>query len=223
MVYVLEDEKAILDLICYALKSQNIPVKGFGLASDFYKALKDETPQILVLDVMLPDADGFEILKNIKSNIRYKDICVLMLTALDSEINKVKGLDLGADDYIAKPFGVMEFLARIRVIFRRKAIKEQNSDIIFDGLEFSHKNHIVKINGVVLELTLKEFELLGFLLQNPNQVFSRDMLLEMVWGYGYDKESRTVDMHIKTLRKKLGNKSDIIRTIHGVGYKLIKD
>lgn len=223
MIYVLEDEKAILDLICYALKSQNIPVKGFSQAKEFYQALKSEIPQILVLDVMLPDADGFEILKDIKSDTRYKDICVLMLTALDSEINKVKGLDLGADDYIAKPFGVMEFLARIRVIFRRNEKKEQNSDIIFDRLEFSYKNHIVAIDGQNLELTLKEFELLGFLLQNPNQVFSRDMLLDLIWGYDYDKESRTIDMHIKTLRKKLGDMADIIKTIHGVGYKLVRD
>ena len=141
MIYVLEDEGAILDLICYALKSQNIPVKGFSLAKDFYKALKDEIPQILVLDVMLPDGDGFEILKDLKNSAKYKDICVLMLTALDSEINKVKGLDLGADDYIAKPFGVMELLARIRVISRRKAKEEPNSDISFNGLEFSYKNH----------------------------------------------------------------------------------
>ena len=223
MIYVLEDEGAILDLICYALKSQNIPVKGFSLAKDFYKALKDEIPQILVLDVMLPDGDGFEILKDLKNSAKYKDICVLMLTALDSEINKVKGLDLGADDYIAKPFGVMELLARIRVISRRKAKEEPNSDISFNGLEFSYKNHIVKVNGKPLELTLKEFELLGFLLQNPNQVFSRDMLLAMIWGYSYDKESRTIDMHIKTLRKKLGNMSDMIRTIHGVGYKLVRE
>ena len=223
MVYALEDDGAILELICYALKSQNIPVKGFSQANDFYKALKDEVPSILVLDAMLPDADGFEILKDIKSDIRYKDICVLMLTALSSEIDKVKGLDWGADDYIAKPFGVMEFLARIRVASRRNSKKEQNSDIIFDKLELSYKTHSVKISGQNIELTLKEFELLGFLLQNPNQVFSRDMLLELIWGYSYDKESRTIDMHIKTLRKKLGDMADIIKTIYGVGYKLAKD
>lgn len=224
MVYILEDEKAILELICYALKSQNIQAKGFSDSKEFYAALKQEIPQVLVLDVMLPDADGFEILKAIKSDSKLKGISVLMLTALNSEISKVKGLDLGADDYIAKPFGVMEFLARIRAILRREKKEIQEDDgIIFKELDFSYKKHSVKISGTPLTLTLKEFELLGFLLQNPNRVFSRDELLEILWGYSYDKESRTIDIHIKSLRKKLGTMADCIKTIHGVGYKFLKD
>ena len=223
MIYCLEDDQSIRDIEIYALKQTGYEAEGFSNSADFFTAVKKEKPELIILDIMLPDEDGVTVLKKIRAREETKNIPVIMASAKGSEFDKINSLDLGADDYIAKPFGVMEFLARIRVIFRRKAIKEQNSDISFDGLEFSYKNHIVKIDDKPLELTLKEFELLGFLLQNPNQVFSRDMLLEMIWGYSYDKESRTIDMHIKTLRKKLGNMADIIRTIHGVGYKLIRD
>ena len=219
MVFVLEDDANILELVLYALKSQNINAQGFLDIESFKKALKAEIPQILVLD----NASGFEILKELKANANTKNISVLMLTALNHEIDKVKGLDLGADDYITKPFSVMEFIARIRAILRRTSQEQNAENIVLDELELSYKTREVKVCGAVIVLTLKEFELLGFLLKNQNRVFSRDDLLEILWGYSYSGESRTIDIHIKTLRQKLGIASRFIKTIRGVGYKISKD
>ncbi|MBS4235733.1 response regulator transcription factor [Campylobacter vulpis] len=221
MVFVLEDDANILELVLYALKSQNINAQGFLDIESFRKALRVETPQILVLDVMLPNASGFEILKELKTNANTQNISVLMLTALNNEFDKVKGLDFGADDYITKPFSVMEFIARIRAILRRTPQDSEN--IILEELELSYKTREVKVCGTPTILTLKEFELLGFLLKNQNRVFSRDDLLEILWGYSYSGESRTIDIHIKTLRQKLGKASRFIKTIRGVGYKISKD
>lgn len=223
MVFVLEDDANILELVLYALKSQNINAQGFLDIESFKKALKTEIPQVLVLDVMLPNASGFEILKELKANANTKNISVLMLTALNHEIDKVKGLDLGADDYITKPFSVMEFIARIRAILRRISQEQNTENIVLDELELSYKTREVKVCDAVIVLTLKEFELLGFLLKNQNRVFSRDDLLEILWGYSYSGESRTIDIHIKTLRQKLGIASRFIKTIRGVGYKISKD
>ncbi|MCI5969421.1 response regulator transcription factor [Helicobacter sp.] len=220
MVFVLEDDTNILELVLYALKSQNIQSQGFLDTEAFQEALKTTLPQILVLDVMLPNASGFEILKAIKTNPATRDIPVLMLTALNNEIDKVKGLDLGADDYITKPFSIMEFLARVRAILRRN--KEVNT-ICYGILELSYTTRSVKVSGEPIALTPKEFELLGFLLKNQNRAFSRDELLEILWGYSYSGENRTIDIHIKTLRKKLGNANKYIKTIRGVGYKISKD
>lgn len=220
MVFVLEDDTSILELVLYALKSQNIEAQGFLDTESFLKALKNTIPQVLVLDVMLPNASGFEILKTIKTNPATQDISVLMLTALNNEFDKVKGLDLGADDYITKPFSVMEFIARVRAILRRN---KESDTICYGILELSYSTRSVKVAGGLVALTLKEFELLGFLLKNKNRAFSRDELLEILWGYSYSGESRTVDIHIKTLRKKLGDASSYIKTIRGVGYKITKD
>ncbi len=220
MIYILEDDSSILELIIYALKTQNIKSKGFINYDDFLQAIKDKKPEIIILDVMLPGISGFEILDTIKTNPKTKNIPTILLTALNSEYEKVKGLDLGADDYITKPFGVMELLARIRVILRR--LDSKDNAIFFDGLEFSYKKHSVSIDNQKIELTLKEFELLGFLIKNPDHTFSRDKLLEEIWGYMYTCESRTLDMHIKTLRQKLGIWGERIKTIRGVGYKLEK-
>lgn len=223
MIFVLEDDANILELVLYALKSQNINAQGFLDIESFKKALKTEIPQVLVLDVMLPNASGFEILKELKANANTKNISVLMLTALNHEIDKVKGLDLGADDYITKPFSVMEFIARIRAILRRISQEQNTENIVLDELELSYKTREVKVCDAIIVLTLKEFELLGFLLKNQNRVFSRDDLLEILWGYSYSGESRTIDIHIKTLRQKLGIASRFIKTIRGVGYKISKD
>lgn len=220
MVFVLEDDTNILELVLYALKSQHIQSQGFLEVETFKEALKTTTPQALVLDVMLPNASGFEILKNIKTNPATQGIPVLMLTALNNEFDKVKGLDLGADDYITKPFSVMEFLARVRAILRRN---KESDTICYGILEFSYATRSVKVCGEPIMLTLKEFELLGFLLKNQNRAFSRDELLEILWGYSYSGESRTIDIHIKTLRKKLGSASKYIQTIRGIGYKISKD
>ncbi|TNH33942.1 response regulator transcription factor [Campylobacter helveticus] len=222
MVFILEDDANILELVLYALKSQCIEAQGFSSVETFKKALKTKIPQVLVLDVMLPNASGFEILKELKTNSTTQEISILMLTALNNEFDKVKGLDLGADDYITKPFSVMEFIARVRAILRRK--QEQNTEnITLEELELSYKTREVKVNGTLIMLTLKEFELLGFLLKNQNRVFSREQLLEILWGYSYSAESRTIDIHIKTLRKKLKEASRHIKTIRGIGYKISKD
>ncbi|WP_299549163.1 response regulator transcription factor [uncultured Helicobacter sp.] len=220
MVFVLEDDPNILELVLYALKSQNIQAQGFLEIKTFKEALKTTLPQILVLDVMLPNASGFEILKDIKTNSSTQELPVLMLTALNNEFDKVKGLDLGADDYITKPFSVMEFLARVRAILRRN---KESDTICYGILELSYTTRNVKVSEKSVALTLKEFELLGFLLKNQNRAFSRDELLEILWGYSYSSESRTIDIHIKTLRKKLGVAGKYIKTIRGVGYKISKD
>ncbi|MDE5603241.1 MAG: response regulator transcription factor, partial [Helicobacter sp.] len=211
----------ILEIVLYALKSQNIQAKGFSDFTQLQESLKQELPQILVLDCLLPGMDGFEILQKIKSNPKLKQISVLMLTALDNEMDKVKGLDYGADDYITKPFGVMEFLARIRAILRRKDMDKD--EIIFKNCTYSITNHQVKINNKRIDLTLKEFELLGLFLKNQERAFSREEILEALWGYNYGTHSRTLDIHIKTLRQKLGDLGNHIKTIRGMGYKFSKD
>lgn len=218
MVYVLEDDKAILELVCYALQSQNIEAKGFENPLDFENALNKQIPQILVLDVMLPQKSGLEILQNLKENARTKSISVLMLSALGEEMDKVRGLELGACDYMSKPFGVMEFIARIKAILRR--LDNKLDSIELDGLELCVNSHKITLDGESIELRLKEFELLSFLLQNLNRAFSREELLEIIWGYSYYKECRTIDIHIKNLREKLGKWGKRIQTIHGIGYKL---
>lgn len=222
MIYILEDDKSILELILYALKSQNIEAKGFGEPKALRESLKSEIPNVLILDIMLPEQSGFKILEDIKKSEKTKDIPVLLLSALNSEFDKVKGLDLGADDYITKPFGVMELLARIRAMLRRSAKnKPTKDDIVFKNLSYSSINHSVKIDSQKIELTLKEFEILGLFLQNIERAFSRDELLELLWD-NYNSESRTVDIHIKTLRQKLGSFGEHIKTIRGVGYKFSK-
>lgn len=220
MVYVLEDDESILELILYALKSQNISACGFKHPDEFFKALLNNKPKIVVLDLMLPSKNGFEITKELKNNPATKSISILILSALNKQMDKVKGLELGADDYIAKPFGVMEFIARIKTIQRR--LKSQNEKLEFRGLSMDLIAHSLKINDNFVELTLKEFELLKLLLQNCERVFKRDDILELVWGYAYTS-SRTLDIHINTLRSKLGAFGKHIKTIRAVGYKFSKE
>ena len=221
MIYVLEDDNSILELILYALKSQNIEANGFSEPLALQEAIKEEIPQILILDVMLPGISGFEILREIKNSEKTKGIAVLMLSALNSELDKVKGLDCGADDYITKPFGVMEFLARIRALLRR--VEAKKDEIIFGELEYSSIKHSVTLRGKKVDLTLKEFEILGLLLKNIQRAFSRDEILEILWGDSYNAESRRVDIHIKTLRQKLGDFGEHIKTIRGIGYQFSRE
>ena len=221
MIYVLEDDNSIFELILYALKSQNIEAKGFSEPLALQEAIKEEIPQILILDVMLPGISGFEILREIKNSEKTKGIAVLMLSALNSELDKVKGLDCGADDYITKPFGVMEFLARIRALLRR--VEAKKDEIIFGELEYSSIKHSVTLRGKKVDLTLKEFEILGLLLKNIQRAFSRDEILEILWGDSYNAESRRVDIHIKTLRQKLGDFGEHIKTIRGIGYQFSRE
>ena len=221
MIYVLEDDNSILELVLYALKSQNLKAKGFSEPLALQEALKQEIPQILILDVMLPCMSGFEILKEIKKNKNTKEIAVLMLSALNGELDKVKGLDFGADDYITKPFGIMELLARIRALLRRK--ENGKDEIILGDLEYSYSKHSVKLKGKKIVLTLKEFEILGLLLKNIERAFSRDEILEILWGDSFSSESRRVDIHIKTLKQKLGDWGDHIKTIRGLGYQFVRE
>ena len=221
MIYVLEDDESILELILYALKSQNWQAFGFNSFDSFHLSLQEKLPKLIVLDIMLPNKNGFEILKELKASPKTRDIPILLLSALSSEMDKVKGLELGADDYISKPFGVMEFIARVKTMLRRS--KSQSQRLEFDTLTMDLTSHTLKIEGKDIVLTLKEFELLRLLLENVERVFERNDILELVWGYVYTGNSRTLDIHINTLRTKLGKFGTHIKTIRGIGYKLSKE
>ena len=219
MIYVLEDDTSILELVLYALSSQNIQAQGFDNALDFNTQLAKQLPSLIVLDIMLPNENGLSILKRLREKSRTRNIPIIILSALGSEYDKNKGLDLGADDYLSKPFSALELLARIRALLRRYE-GESAGDLVLDSLTLSPKRHTITLAGNEIKTTLKEFELLYHLLKNPDRTFSRDELLECVWGYELSGETRTVDMHINTLRGKLGEFGKRIQTIRGVGYKL---
>lgn len=223
MVYLVEDDKNIRDLVVYTLNSSGIEAKGFPKASDFWSEIKDVTPDLVLLDIMLPDEDGIEILKKLRNINETKKIPIIMVTAKGSEYDKVVGLDAGADDYIPKPFGMMELVARVKANLRRiegniKSADEYN----IDGLYVNPQKHIVKVNEEEVTLTYKEFELLVYLLENRGVVLTRDKILTKIWGYNFDGETRTVDVHIRMLRQKLDSLGDIIETIRGIGYKIGK-
>ena len=221
MIYLVEDDDSIRELVIYTLRSTGMEAKGFGLPSAFWRAMAEETPELVLLDIMLPEEDGLEILKKLRSRQATKTLPVIMLTAKGTEYDQVVGLDNGADDYIPKPFGMMEFIARVRAVLRRAGKEEKENDVLETGdLQIQVKQHQVLAKGEKVTLTLKEFELLKFLMENKGIVLTRDRLLGHVWGYDFDGETRTVDVHIRTLRQKLGEASRCIETIRGVGYKL---
>lgn len=221
MIYCVEDERNIRELIVYTLESSGYQAKGFKDAKEFYPALEEETPELILLDIMLPGEDGLSVLEKLRQNKTTKDIPVMMVTARGSEYDKILGLDGGADDYITKPFGMMEFLARVRAILRRSQKKENDQAMYEAGdLKLYVDKHQVFAGNRQVELTLKEFELLKFLLENKGIVMTRDKLLIGVWGYDFDGETRTVDVHIRTLRQKLGDCGELIETVRGVGYKI---
>lgn len=222
MIYILEDDDSIRELVVYTLNSLGYSAEGFSLPSKFWSKMKIKLPKIILLDIMLPEEDGLEILKKLKSNSLYSSVPVIMLTAKSTEYDKVKGLDSGADDYIPKPFGMMELSARIRAIMRRTSTENNDSrEMLSSGkLTVSLSSHKVTANGKNIILTLKEFELLCLLLKNKNIVFSRNKILDKIWGYSFDGESRTVDVHIRTLRQKLGECGNCIETVRGVGYRI---
>lgn len=220
-IWCIEDDENINNLITYALTSQGFEAEGFGCYSEFRQKLKTETPDLVMLDVMLPDTDGITILKSIKTDSTLGDIPVIMLTAKNSEIDIVKALDLGAEDYITKPFGILEMVSRVKAVLRRCEKKEKAQDkLVFGGITMDKERHIVMVDEKQVEFTLKEYYLLKLFMENPRRVFSREHIMDAVWGERYVGESRTVDMHIKTLRHKLGTMGDAIVTIRGVGYKL---
>lgn len=221
MIYCVEDERNIRELIVYTLESSGYQAKGFKDAKEFYPALEEAMPELILLDIMLPGEDGLSVLQKLRQNKTTKDIPVMMVTARGSEYDKILGLDGGADDYITKPFGMMEFLSRVRAILRRSQKKEMAQDMYEAGeLKLYVDKHQVFTGNQPIELTLKEFELLKFLLENKGIVMTRDKLLTGVWGYDFDGETRTVDVHIRTLRQKLGECGELIETVRGVGYKI---
>jgi len=221
MIYILEDDSAIRELIVYTLQHQGLPGRGFEKPSDFWQAMADETPNLVILDIMLPESDGLEILQKIRKSPVTGHLPVILLTAKSSEYDKVTGLDLAADDYVAKPFGMMELLSRIRALLRRAdPVSKPLTEYNVENLYVCPSRHQVRVGEQVVRLTLKEYELLNYLLENRGIVLSRDQILKEIWGYDFDGENRTVDVHVRNLRSKLGAAGELIETIRGVGYKI---
>ena len=219
MIYCVEDEKAILDLMVYTLKASGFEAQGFESDAGFWLAMKDKKPELVILDVMLPGEDGLSILKRLRESPVTADIPVIMATAKGSEFDKVIGLDSGADDYLAKPFGMLEMVSRIKAVLRRTSPK-QPSILVCGDISLDESKHTVTVFDRPVLLTLKEYELLKLFMENPGRVFTRDILLAGVWGQDFIGETRTVDVHIGTLRTKLAEAGDLIHTVRGVGYKM---
>lgn len=219
MIYLVEDDASIRELVVYTLNSQGMEAQGFARPSDFWAALQETLPSLILLDIMLPEEDGLHILKRLRSSAATRRLPVMMLTAKGSEYDTVLGLDSGADDYIPKPFRMMELLSRIRALLRRSSQEETQPEYRSGPLTVIPSRHLVQVDGQAVTLTLKEYELLCRLLSEPGTVFTRSRLLDEIWGYAFDGESRTVDVHIRTLRQKLGQAGAGIQTIRGIGYK----
>lgn len=221
MIYCVEDDDGIRQLEVYTLKSSGYSVAGFSNAKEFFAAVDESLPELVILDIMLPETDGVSILKMLREGTRTKSIPVIMATAKGQEYDKVLALDLGADDYLVKPFGMMEMVSRVRAVLRRSDKKSEDTNLLRTGsIVLDIIKHRVMAEGKEIELTFKEFELLRLLMSHPGMAFTRDKLLTDIWGQDYDGETRTVDVHIRTLRQKLGKSGDIIETVRGVGYRM---
>jgi len=224
MIYIVEDDAEVREMESYALKSGGFDVVAFDCAKTMDERLKECVPDLFILDIMLPGEDGLCILKRLRSQQRTRNIPVIMLTAKGTELDKVKGLDLGADDYVSKPFGVLELISRVRAILRRtkhETLDDKKATSLSIGeIELDDRRHVVLVKGEIVELTFKEYELLKLLMSHPGTVFSRQQILEKIWGIDFDMDTRTVDMHVKTLRQKLGDQSSVIQTVRNVGYKV---
>ena len=222
MIYLLEDDDSIRDFVIYTLNSQGMEARGFPLPSLFWQAVGEQMPALVLLDIMLPEEDGLSVLKKLRATPRTAKLPVIMLTAKGTEYDKVVGLDGGADDYVAKPFGMMELLARVKALLRRSGRQADAvpPELSFAGLRLSPGARTVTADGVPVVLTKKEFDLLALLMEQPGRAFTRDALLEQVWGYDYEGGTRTVDVHVQTLRQKLGACGRHIETLRGVGYRL---
>lgn len=220
MIYFLEDDNNIRNFVIYALKNTGFDAEGFEHPDKFWEAMKQKKPDLLLLDIMLPGEDGISILQKLRSSSITKDMPIIMLTAKGTEYDKVLGLDSGADDYVAKPFGTMELISRIRALLRRTEKHADNDEYRMGELYLCPARHIIKVDDNNITLTLKEFELLCLLFRNKGVVLTRDEILTGVWGYEFDGESRTVDVHIRTLRSKLGSAGRFIETVRGIGYKI---
>lgn len=217
-IYVVEDDKDIQEIEMIALKNSGHSVQGFGNGRDFFRAVSEKTPDLALLDIMLPDMDGYEILKKLRQNEVTAHIPVIMVTAKTAEIDMIKGLDIGADDYMKKPFSVIELITRVKALLRRTQGEQARSILRLGGIFLDSSRRIVTVADRPVELTFKEFELLKLLMSNPGIVLTREVIMQRVWGTNFEGESRTVDMHIKTLRQKLGASADHIKTVRNVGY-----
>ncbi len=220
LIYILEDDKNIQEIEAYAIKGNGYDVRVFDDAKSFDRGMQERKPDLLLLDIMLPEEDGLSVLKRLRSNSDTKELPIILVTAKSSEIDTVKGLDLGADDYITKPFGVMELMSRIKAIMRR--IKPMSDDVVlkYKNIYLDQDRRVCLVDGETVELTFKEYELLRLFLSNLGIVLTREMIMSTVWGTDFAGESRTVDMHIKTLRQKLKEAGSMIVTVRNVGYKL---
>ena len=220
MIFCVEDDSNIRELVVYTLESTGFQARGFEDGSSFLEALALETPELVLLDIMLPGEDGMELLSKLKASKKTREIPVIMVTAKGAEYDKVKGLDAGADDYVTKPFGMMEMVSRIKAVLRRCSPKKKEHIYSNGDIHMNVDGHIVSIDGRVINLTFKEYEMLKLFLSNQGIVYTRDQLLSEIWGVDYFGETRTVDMHIKTLRQKLGESGKCIKTVRNVGYRM---
>lgn len=220
MIYCVEDDSGIRELVLYTLKNTGFEAKGFDNGADMLKHCTEKKPELILLDIMLPGDDGITVLKRIRDDVSLKKVPVIIVSAKGSEYDKVIGLDMGADDYIAKPFGMMELISRIKAVLRRFETKKDDDVYTCKNVTLDCAAHSVSVSGQTVQLTLKEFELLHLLMRKAGTVLNRDVLLERIWGYDFDGETRTVDVHIRTLRSKLGEDGDIIETVRGVGYRV---
>ena len=221
MIYLLEDDRSIRDFVLYALNGQSLEAVGFDRPSAFWEGMRQRIPDLILLDIMLPEEDGLEILRKLRAASETRQLPVIMLTAKDTEFDRVLGLDEGADDYVAKPFSMLELISRIRAVLRRSGGVGDGMQV--GSLYLSAEKHLVRADGQDVTLTLKEFELLRILMENRGTVLTRNQLQDQVWGYEFDGESRTVDVHIRTLRQKLGACGEVVETVRGVGYKIGED
>lgn len=220
MIYCVEDEKNIRELLVYTLETTGFTARGMADGKELKAALKEEIPNLILLDIMLPGDDGYTILEKLKSSSDTRNIPVIMVTAKEAEYDKVRGLEGGADDYITKPFGMMEFVARVKAVLRRSARQNEDKELHYDELYLNVGRHEVRYREEKVDLTRKEFELLQYLLENKGLVMTRNQILCHVWGYDFDGETRTVDVHVRTLRQKLGEAGNLIETVRGVGYRI---
>ncbi len=221
MIYYVEDEKNIRELVEYALLANGFEIRCFADGVSFWQGLREEkNPELILLDIMLPGENGMEILHRLKENAATKHIPVIMVTAKGSEYDKVLGLDSGADDYIAKPFGMMELVSRVKAVLRRTQKEEMDTDLSYQDIRICNASHKVFVRDEEVELTKKEYNLLSYLIRNQGVVLTRDQLLNSIWGYDFDGETRTVDVHVRSLRQKLGNAGDCVTTVRGIGYRI---
>lgn len=220
MIYLLEDDTNIRNFVVYALNNSGLEAEGFELPSQFWTAVEKKKPSMAILDIMLPEEDGLSVLRKLRESSETKDLPIIMLTAKSTEYDKVIGLDGGADDYVAKPFGTMELMARVKALLRRAEPVSDGKEYSIGPLLLNPDKHIIRVDGQDVALTLKEFQLLCYLIRNKGNVMTRDQILQEIWGYEFDGENRTVDVHIRTLRSKLGKAGDLIETVRGIGYRI---